>query len=256
MALDGQTAIVTGAGSGLGRAVALQLAREGADVACADVNAATAAATADAVQALGRRGLAIGVDVTSRAQVQAMAERVRAAWDRIDILVTSAGIYPRTAIVDLAEEEFDRVLATHVKGTFLCCQAVLPSHRHARLGARRGRGAQERRLRRGQRRHHQLHARARPRGDAIQRDGQRRRPGRHGHADGPQQPQPRGDRRAAAPRPVRQAAHGRAVGRADRLVHAPGDRAHHRPSIRPIGVTSQSSAISRRATETERIADC
>src|SRR5438270_1459816 len=108
MALDGQTAIVTGAGSGLGRAVALQLAREGADVACADLNEATAAATAQAIQESGRRSLAIGVNVTNRAQVQAMAECVRAAWDRIDILVTSAGIYPRRAIVDLAEEEFDR----------------------------------------------------------------------------------------------------------------------------------------------------
>ena len=134
MALDRQTAIVTGAGSGLGRAVALQLAREGADVACADLNEATAAATAEAVEVLGRRGLAIGVDVTNKAQVRAMAERVRGAWDRIDILVTSAGIYPRTAIVDLEEEEFDRVLATHVKGTFLCCQAVLPTMIEQRYG--------------------------------------------------------------------------------------------------------------------------
>jgi meso-butanediol dehydrogenase/(S,S)-butanediol dehydrogenase/diacetyl reductase len=133
---EGQTAIVTGAGSGLGRAVAVLLAREGADVACADLNEATAAETAEMVKGLGRRSLAIGVDVTNRAQVQAMVERVRAAWDRIDILVTSAGIYPRTAIVDLAEEEFDRVLATHAKGTFLCCQAVLPTmqaQRHGRI---------------------------------------------------------------------------------------------------------------------------
>jgi NAD(P)-dependent dehydrogenase (short-subunit alcohol dehydrogenase family) len=134
MALDGQTAIVTGAGSGLGRAVALQLAREGADVACADLNEATAAATAETITGLGRRSLAVGVDVTNRTQVQAMVERVRAAWDRIDILVTSAGIYPRTAILDLSEEEFDRVLATHVKGTFLCCQAVLPTMMAQRYG--------------------------------------------------------------------------------------------------------------------------
>ena len=131
---EGQTAIVTGAGSGLGRAIAVQLAREGADVACADLNEATAAETAKMVADLGRRSLAIGVDVTNRAQVQAMVERVRAAWDRIDILVTSAGIYPRTAIVDLAEEEFDRVLATHAKGTFLCCQAVLPTMQAQRSG--------------------------------------------------------------------------------------------------------------------------
>ncbi|HEY7066484.1 MAG TPA: SDR family NAD(P)-dependent oxidoreductase [Chloroflexota bacterium] len=134
MALDGQMAIVTGAGSGLGRAVALQLAREGAAVACADLNETTAAETARAVEDLGPRSLAIGVDVTNRAQVKAMVERVRSVWDRIDILVTSAGIYPRTPIVDLAEEEFDRVLATHVKGTFLCCQAVLPTMIAQRYG--------------------------------------------------------------------------------------------------------------------------
>jgi NAD(P)-dependent dehydrogenase (short-subunit alcohol dehydrogenase family) len=134
MATVTRTAIVTGAGSGIGRAVALQLAREGADVAAADINAETAAATAAAIAALGRRSLAIHVDVTERPQVQAMVQRVLAAWGRIDILVACAGIFPRTAIADLPEEEWDRVVDTHAKGTFLCCQAVLPTMIEQRSG--------------------------------------------------------------------------------------------------------------------------
>ncbi len=134
MAVQTRTAIVTGAGSGIGRAAALQLAREGADVACADLNPATAAASAEAIAALGRRSLAIPVDVRNRAQAQAMAKRVLDAWGRIDVLLACAGIFPRTAVIDLSEEEWDSVVDTHVKGTFLCCQAVLPTMMAQRSG--------------------------------------------------------------------------------------------------------------------------
>src|SRR4051794_31423842 len=127
MPLDGQVAIVTGGGSGIARAISLQLAREGADVAIVDINSAAAGATARDVGELGRRGLAVPTDVAVRAQVQAMADKVRTTLGRIDILIACAGIYPRTAIVDLTEEEWDRVLSIHLKGTFLCCQAVLPT---------------------------------------------------------------------------------------------------------------------------------
>src|SRR3954468_12613889 len=115
MPLDGRTAIVTGAGSGIARAIALQLAREGADVAVADLNADAAAATAAQVGALGNRSLAIAVDVTSREQVQAMVEQVRAAWGRIDILVACAGIFPRASIVDFTEADWDSCIAVHLK---------------------------------------------------------------------------------------------------------------------------------------------
>jgi NAD(P)-dependent dehydrogenase (short-subunit alcohol dehydrogenase family) len=127
MALDGRTAIVTGAGSGIARAIALQLADEGADVAVVDLNPDTAAATARAVGEKGRRSLALPCDVSVRSQVQETVQQVRREWERIDILIACAGIYPRTAIVDLSEEEWDRVLDIHLKGTFLCCQAVLPT---------------------------------------------------------------------------------------------------------------------------------
>src|SRR5687767_4044524 len=134
MAAETRTAIVTGAGSGIGRATALQLAREGADVAAADINGETARATAEAIAALGRRSLAVQVDVRDKAQVQAGVKQVLDAWGRIDILVACAGIFPRTAVVDLAEDEWDSVVDTHVKGTFLMCQAVLPTMMEQRAG--------------------------------------------------------------------------------------------------------------------------
>src|SRR5579885_534567 len=134
MSQQTRAAIVTGAGSGIGRAIALQLAREGADVAIADRDGAAAASAAAAIEGLGRRGLAIPVDVANRGQVQAMAERVRSEWGRIDILIACAGIYPRNRIVDISEEEWDRVLDIHLKGTFLCCQAVLPTMMEQRSG--------------------------------------------------------------------------------------------------------------------------
>jgi NAD(P)-dependent dehydrogenase (short-subunit alcohol dehydrogenase family) len=134
MPLDGKTAIVTGAGSGIARAISLQLASEGADVAAVDLNGETAEATARAVRERGRRALAIPTDVSNRTQVQAMARRVRDEWGRIDILIACAGIYPRTAILDLDEAEWDRVIDTHLKGTFLCCQAVLPTMMEQKSG--------------------------------------------------------------------------------------------------------------------------
>jgi meso-butanediol dehydrogenase/(S,S)-butanediol dehydrogenase/diacetyl reductase len=134
MPLEGRAAIVTGAGSGLGRAIALQLAREGADVAAVDLNGDTARETAAAIEGLGRRGMAAAVDVADRAAVRDVVARVLAAWQRVDILVACAGIFPRHEIVELDEAEWDRVLAVHVKGTFLCCQAVLPIMMAQRYG--------------------------------------------------------------------------------------------------------------------------
>lgn len=129
-----RTAIVTGAASGIGRAVCLQLAREGIDVAAVDVNAAGVGETVQAVESLGRAALAAVVDVSHRAQVRAMVERVLAAWGQIDILINCAGIFPHTHILDLDEEEWDQVIDCHLKGTFLSCQAVLPSMIERRTG--------------------------------------------------------------------------------------------------------------------------
>ena len=93
MELQGQIAIVTGAGRGIGRATALELARLGADVVVAELDKAGAERTAGEVTALGRRALAVPTDVARRADLTAMVERTRTAFGRIDILVNNAGIY-------------------------------------------------------------------------------------------------------------------------------------------------------------------
>ncbi|HUF91528.1 MAG TPA: SDR family NAD(P)-dependent oxidoreductase [Candidatus Limnocylindria bacterium] len=124
--LDGHVAIVTGAGRGIGRAGALELARLGADVVIAELDAAAAERTAGEVTALGRRALALPVDVTRPAELRAMAERARAELGRIDILVNNAGIYRAAAPLDVTEEHWDAVLAINARAVFFASQAVLP----------------------------------------------------------------------------------------------------------------------------------
>ena len=122
--LDGRVAFVTGAGSGIGRAIATRFAEEGADVAAVDLNGAAAAETADLVRALGRRAEAIRADVAESAQVEAAAQRA-AAFGRVDILVNNAGITRDATIRNMTDEAWDLVIGVHLKGTFLCTRAVL-----------------------------------------------------------------------------------------------------------------------------------
>jgi NAD(P)-dependent dehydrogenase (short-subunit alcohol dehydrogenase family) len=126
MELDKQVAIVTGGGRGIGRATALELARLGADIAVAELDKATAEKTAEEVTRLGRRALVIPTDVTSRADLAAMAERTRAELGRIDVLVNNAGIYRAAATLDVTEEHWDAVLDINAKAVFFASQAVLP----------------------------------------------------------------------------------------------------------------------------------
>jgi NAD(P)-dependent dehydrogenase (short-subunit alcohol dehydrogenase family) len=121
---DGKTALVTGAGRGLGRAFALGLAREGADVAVTDIDAATAARTADEVRGLGRRALAIRADAASPADAAAMVAEVSAAWGKLDVAVNNAGIsLPIKEALAVTEEEWDRQMDLTLRGTFFCAQA-------------------------------------------------------------------------------------------------------------------------------------
>ena len=127
MELEGQVAIVTGAGRGIGRATALELARLGADVVAAELDAAGAERTAAEVRGLGRRASAVPTDVTSPADLKAMAERTRAEFGRIDVLVNNAGIYRAAAPLDVTEAHWDAVMTINAKAVFFASQAVLPT---------------------------------------------------------------------------------------------------------------------------------
>ncbi|MDX1934393.1 MAG: 3-oxoacyl-[acyl-carrier-protein] reductase [Capsulimonadales bacterium] len=126
--LEGKTAIVTGAGRGgrgIGRGIALALAEAGADVVItARTNVADAEAVAEAVVALGRRGLALTCDVTDSASVEGLFERAKADFGKIDILVNNAGITRDGLLLRMSEENWDSVLDSNLKGTFLCTRAA------------------------------------------------------------------------------------------------------------------------------------
>jgi NAD(P)-dependent dehydrogenase (short-subunit alcohol dehydrogenase family) len=126
MELKDQIAIVTGAGRGIGRAAALELARMGADVVVAEIDQLGADKTAAEVKGLGRRAAAMRIDVTSRADLRMMAERTRVEFGRIDILVNNAGIYRAAATLDVTEEHWDAIMNINAKAVFFATQAVLP----------------------------------------------------------------------------------------------------------------------------------
>ncbi len=127
MELQGSVAIVTGAGRGIGRATALELARMGADIVVAELDQAGAKRTADEVSALGRRAVVAPTDVTKRADLRAMVDRAKGELGRIDILVNNAGIYRAAASLDVTEEHWDAVLNINAKAVFFATQAVLPT---------------------------------------------------------------------------------------------------------------------------------
>ena len=125
MNLQGKTAIVTGGGRGIGRAVCLELARGGADIVlCYAGGEATARQTAGACEALGGRAAAVRCDVSEPGQVARLAETALHEFGRIDILVNNAGITRDGLLMSMKEEDFDQVLATNLKGTLLCMKAV------------------------------------------------------------------------------------------------------------------------------------
>ncbi len=134
MELQGQVAVVTGAGRGIGRATALELARLGADIVIAELDQAGAKRTAEEVGALGRRTVVAQTDVTSRADLRAMVDRAKAELGRIDILVNNAGIYRAAATLDVTEEHWDAIMTINAKAVFFASQAVLP----AMLAQKRG----------------------------------------------------------------------------------------------------------------------
>ncbi|TMB59955.1 MAG: SDR family oxidoreductase [Deltaproteobacteria bacterium] len=125
MGLSGRNAMVTGGASGIGRAICLRLARDGADVAVLDLDQAGGRQVADEVGALHRRAVAVEADVASAASVAAAVERVHAALGPVHILVNDAGIAGLVPLQDMSEEQWDRMIAVHLKGAFNCTRTIL-----------------------------------------------------------------------------------------------------------------------------------
>jgi NAD(P)-dependent dehydrogenase (short-subunit alcohol dehydrogenase family) len=124
-ALAGRVALVTGAGRGIGREIALELARAGADVAVNYYDEPERAqATADEIAALGVRAMTVAADVGDSAAVQRMIEEVTGSFGSLDILVNNAGVQTWTPFLDVTETEWDLVIRTNLKGCFLCTQAA------------------------------------------------------------------------------------------------------------------------------------
>jgi len=125
MGLSGRNAVVTGGASGIGRAICLRLARDGADVAVLDLDQGGGRQVADEVAALHRRAVAVEADVASAASVAAAVERLHAALGPVHILVNDAGIAGLVPLREMTEDEWDRMIAVHLKGAFNCTRAVL-----------------------------------------------------------------------------------------------------------------------------------
>jgi 3-oxoacyl-[acyl-carrier protein] reductase len=132
MTFAGRSALITGAGGGIGAAVARAFAAAGADLSLADL--APVSALADELRAGGRRVLDTPTDVTESAQVNALVAATIASFGKIDVLVNVAGTVSFGSAETLLEAEWERVLAVNLKGTFLCCQAVMGSMRAKKFG--------------------------------------------------------------------------------------------------------------------------
>ena len=127
LGLEGKVAIVTGARRGIGRSIALALARQGVDIAACDAvdHDGLLAGVVEEISTMGRRSLSHKADISRRSEVDGLVERTVSSFARIDILVNCAGVWtPGQSLIDCSEETWDRVIDTNLKGTFFCCVAV------------------------------------------------------------------------------------------------------------------------------------
>ena len=125
--LAGKVAVVTGAGSGIGRAAATLFAREGAAVAAVDLVAAAAKETAEQIVGEGGRALAVTADIADPAQVGSAFGQVGSEFGRVDVLYNNAGVNSSGSVIDASDEDWDRSFAVNAKGTFLCSRAAARS---------------------------------------------------------------------------------------------------------------------------------
>ena len=134
MNLVNKVAIVTGAGRGIGKAIAIALAREGANIIAIDVDIQMAEKVAKEIKSLDRQALAIRVDVSDSKEVNRMVQSVLKKFKRVDILVNNAAIIRRGSIEDLTEEDWNRVMDVNLKGAFNCAKAVVGTMKKQRYG--------------------------------------------------------------------------------------------------------------------------
>ena len=134
MPLTGRISVVTGSAQGIGQAIAITLAQEGSDVVVADLDATRCEETVARVQQLGRKAMAVSVNVGDWDQVKGMIDRVQKDWERIDILVNNAGITRDGLLLRMKEEDWQSVLQVNLTGTFFCVKAVLPTMSRQRSG--------------------------------------------------------------------------------------------------------------------------
>lgn len=126
MDLQGKSAIVTGGGQGIGREIALALAKHGADVMVCDLNPESAAKTAEYIEALGRKALPFQMNVTNEDEAMKMAQQAEAFFGKIDLLYNNAGTISMCDIENLTVEAWDHIFEVNCKGVFLCSKAVIP----------------------------------------------------------------------------------------------------------------------------------
>lgn len=126
MRLENKTAFVTGAGRGIGRAIALGLARKGASIVAVDILAENARAVADEIKKLGREALAIRADLTRKAEVEGSVNDALGRFGKIDILVNNVGWDKFELFLESEEETWDRIIATNFKSLLYTCKAILP----------------------------------------------------------------------------------------------------------------------------------
>ena len=123
--LKGKTAIITGSGRGIGRAIALAMAAQGANIVVNDVNMESADEVVAEIEAMGRQAIAVKADVTAEEQVLAMVEACINRFGKLDILVNNAGIIQTAPVTEIDGKDWDRVMEVNLKGVFLCCKAAL-----------------------------------------------------------------------------------------------------------------------------------
>ncbi len=132
--LKGQVALVTGGGRGIGRAIAIAIAREGADLGIADLDFERAQEVALSVETLGRSAMALRADVSSLGDVQTMFHGLTERFGRLDILVNNAGIIRRGSLDDHSDEEWEHVMAVNCQGTYFCSREAAQVMKQQRSG--------------------------------------------------------------------------------------------------------------------------